>query len=202
MRVLMRLTLRLGLLVCIGALSACASTRLIDSEVRSFRSGTPDLAAASYQFERLPSQQADAVAQAQRESWAIPVLQRMGLTLTSGVPRYTLQLAVASEQVMRSEPVFLRRWGMFGGGPALALPSLRLPLEPSLYRFQVQVLVRDAVSREVVYEASGQHTGPWSDQANILPAVLLAALRDFPQGTSGPSTVKVEVGPGGMELRP
>ena len=77
-----------------------------------------------------------------------------------------------------------------------------LPLEPSLYRFQVQVLLRDAQSREVVYEASAQHTGPWGDQANILPAVLLAAMRDFPQGASGPSSVKVEISPSGMELRP
>ena len=202
MRVLMRLALRLGLLVCLGALSACASTRLIDSEVRSFRSGTPDLAAASYQFDRLPSQQADPVAQAQKETWAIPVLQRLGLTISSQAPRYTVQLSVASEQVQRNEPIFMRRWRFSPGDPALALPFMRLPLEPMLYRFQVQVLVRDAISREVVYEASGQHTGPWSDQANILPAVLLAAMRDFPQGSSNPSLVKVEIGPGGMELRP
>jgi hypothetical protein len=32
--------------------------------------------------------------------------------------------------------------------------------------------------------------------------VLLAAMRDFPAGASGPSKVKVEIGPGGMELRP
>jgi hypothetical protein len=54
----------------------------------------------------------------------------------------------------------------------------------------------------VVYEASAQHTGPWSDQANILPAVLLAAMRDFPQGAPGPTHVSVEIGPGGMALRP
>jgi len=202
MRVLKRLGLRFGLLVCVGALSACASTRLIDSEVRSFRSGTPELAAASYQFERLPSQQADAAAQAQRENWAIAVLQRVGLTISSQAPRYTVQWSVASEQVQRNEPIFMRRWRFSPGDPALALPFMRQPLEPLLFRFQVHVLVRDAISREVVYEASAQHTGPWSDQANVLPAVLLAAMRDFPQGAAGPSMVKVEIGPGGMELRP
>ena len=67
--------LRFALLVSAFALSGCASTRLIDSEVRSFRSGATELAAASYQFERLPSQQADAAAQTQRENWAAPVLQ-------------------------------------------------------------------------------------------------------------------------------
>jgi len=202
MRVLVPLALRLGLLVWLAALAGCATTRLIDSEVRSFRSASADVAASSYQFERLPSQQADAAAQVQREQWAQPVLQRVGLTLASQAPRYTVQWGVASEQVLRNEPVFRRLWGGFPVRPVFAAPPLFLPIEPMLYRFQVQVLVRDALSREVVYEASAQHTGPWNDQAQILPAVLLAAMRDFPQGASGPSSVKVEIGPGGMELRP
>ena len=198
----MRLVFRICLLVCLAAMAGCASTRLIDSEVRSFRSGTVELAAASYQFERLPSQQADPAAQAQLENWAMPVLQRMGLTLASQAPRYTVQLAVAAEQVLRSDASFRRRWGFLGGSPLFGQPPLLMPLEPTLFRFQVQVLVRDALSREVVYEASAQHTGPWSDQAQILPAVLLAAIRDFPQGRTGPGSVKVEIGPGGMEVRP
>ena len=202
MRVLVRLALRMGLLVLLAGLAGCASTRLIDSEVRSFRSGAPDLAASSYQFERLPSQQADAPAQSQREQWAQPVLQRVGLTLVSQAPRYTVQWGVATEQVLPNEPVFRRRWGGFAGGPGWGAHPFFFPLEPMLYRFQVQVLVRDALSRAVVYEASAQHTGPWNDQAQILPAVLLAAMRDFPQGASGPSSVNVEIGPGGMELRP
>jgi len=202
MREFMRLALRLGLLVCIAALTGCASTRLIDSDVRSFRTGSLDLATASYQFERLPSQQADAAAQTEREHWATPVLQRVGLTLASQSPRYTLQLGVATEQVPRNDQFFPRRWNGFPLGPVFAAPPMLWPLEPSLYRFQVQVLLRDAQNREVVYEASAQHTGPWSDQAHILPAVLLAAMRDFPNQASGPSNVKVEIGPLGMELRP
>lgn len=191
-----------ALLVSAFALSGCASTRLIDSDVRSFRSGSPDMAAASYQFERLPSQQADAAAQAQRESWAATVLQRAGLTLADQGARYTVQLGVATEQVSRGDASFRRHWGGFVGAPLPGQTLLIMPLEPMHYRFQVQVLVRDAQSREVVYEASAQHTGPWSDQANILPAVLLAAMRDFPQGASGSTSVKVEIGPRGMELRP
>jgi hypothetical protein len=202
MTVLMHSAWRLVVLVSLLALSGCASTRLIDSDVRSFRGGVTDLASASYQFERLPSQQADLAAQSQREAWAVPVLQRVGLTLASQAPRYTVQLAVATEQVVRNEQVFIRRWHGFPLGPVIGAPPILLPLEPSLYRFQVQVLLRDAQSREVVYEASAQHTGPWSDQANIFPAVLLAAMRDFPQGAAGPSSVKVEIGPRGMDLRP
>ena len=151
MRVLMRLALRMGLLVGLAALAGCATTRLIDSEVRSFRSASADVAASSYQFERLPSQQADAAAQTQREQWAQPVLQRVGLTLASQAPRYTVQMGVASEQVLRNEPIFRRRWGGFAAGPVWGAPPFLSPLEPMLYRFQVQVLVRDALSREVVY---------------------------------------------------
>ena len=142
---------RCVLLLISLALTACGTTRLIDSDVRSFRSGSSDMAAASYQFERLPSQQADAAAQAQRESWASAVLQRVGLTLAEQGPRYTVQLGVATEQVARSDAGFRRHWGGFAGAPVLGQPLVIMPLEPMLYRFQVQVLVRDAQSRQVVY---------------------------------------------------
>lgn len=202
MAYLMQRLCRIGLLAALVALGGCASTRLIDSDVRSFRNGAPEPVAASFQFERLPSQQADLAVQTQIEQWAVPVLARAGLVLGSESPRYTVQLGLATEQMPRSEPVFVRRWGLLAPYSALGAPVLWMPLEPVLYRFQVQVLVRDARSRDVVYEASARHTGPWNDQSQILPAVLLAALRDFPQGNAGPSTVKVEIGPGGMELRP
>ena len=161
----MRLVFRICLLVCLAAMAGCASTRLIDSEVRSFRNGTVELAAASYQFERLPSQQADAAAQAQREIWAAAVLQRVGLTLAEQGPRYTVQLGVATEQVSRSDASFRRRWGGFAGAPLLGQPLLIMPLEPMHYRFQVQVLVRDAQSREVAQR--------------ILSAELSTPMRDI-----------------------
>ena len=189
-------------LLCTVVLTACAGARLIDSDVRSYRSAVAPVAAGSYQFERLPSQMADASGQAQRENWAVPVLQRMGLDLVSDAPRYTVQLGVTTEQVLRKDPGFARRWGGLSGGGLMATPHVLVPLEPMLYRYTVQVLVRDAQSREVVYEASAQHTGPWSDQDPIVPAVLLAAMRDFPQGSAGSSNVKVQIGPGGMAWYP
>lgn len=197
-----RRTLVMGVLACAAWVAGCASSRLIDSEVRSFGGGASAVSAASYQFERLPSQQADALAQAQIEQGAMPVLQRMGLTHASQDPRYTVQLSVASEQVQRADPLVLRRWSWIGPRPGVGVPLAVVSLEPALYRLQIQVLVRDAQSRAVVYEASAQHTGPWNDQATLLPAVLLAAMRDFPQGGNGPASIRVEIGTGGLELRP
>ena len=190
-----------GWWVCLATLAGCASTRLIDSDVRSFRNPAVVVTSAGYQFERLPSQQAQASAQAQREAWAAPVLQRVGLDLASESPRYTLQLGVASEPMARNDVMFSRRWNATPGA-MFGAPLALVTLEPVLYRFQVQVLVRDAQSREVVYESSAQHIGPWNDQAQIFPAVLLAAMRDFPHGNAGPGNIKVQIGPGGMELRP
>ncbi len=66
--------------LAIAVLSGCASSRKVDSEVRSFAGASPALAAATFRFERLPSQTKDAK-QDQLEALAAPVLARKGLQL-------------------------------------------------------------------------------------------------------------------------
>ena len=64
------------------------------------------------------------------------------------------------------------------------------------------MLVRDASSAQVVFEGRAQHTGPWSDVAQVLPAVVHAAVRDYPNPMPEPRTLWLELGPDGPVERP
>ena len=75
-------------------------------------------------------------------------------------------------------------------------------LEPPWTRYGVHMLLRDAATGLAVFESNAQHLGPWSDTARLLPAVVRAAVRDYPTPTPQARTVRVEVGPQGMSDRP
>lgn len=186
------------------ALTACGTTRLIDSNVRSF--GSTNAAPAtngpqSYRFERLPSQQANASAQDGLEALAAPVLAQRGLVLDASAARLTVELRMSVDTVNRVGG-WRAEHGLFGSGNGLWSQPLALSLEPALYRYTVQLLLRDATDKSVVFESSAQHEGPWSDRDKVLPAVLMAALRDFPEGMAQTQRVLVDVLPDGPRLRP
>lgn len=190
--------------VLTALLSACGTTRLIDSEVRSFR---PEHAAPSndaplrYRFDRLPSQQAKADAQDKLEALAVPVLAQRGLVLDADAARVTVELRVTVDTVNRVSG-WRAEHGLFAAGNGLWPQPLAMSLEPSLYRYTVQLLLRDAADKSVVFESSAQHEGPWPDRDKVVPAVLLAALRDFPAGAALPQRVLVDLLPDGLRLRP
>ena len=88
---------RSALLLLVFLVSGCASTRLIDSQVNSF--ATQVIApGASYQFERLPSQMADAANQAKLEKLAEQALAKVGLKRQNAAP-----LGVQVSAIQRQE---------------------------------------------------------------------------------------------------
>ncbi len=193
-------------------LSACASTRVVDSEVRSFSGSVAATTPASYRFDRLPSQTGDDRAQAAQErleALADAALADVGLTQSDSNTRYLAQISATVEQIART-PV--RRpfmpfapfspfppMGMGGvGGFHQAPLGFGTGMEPPWSRYLVHIVLRDASTGQVVFESAAQHTGPWADAANIVPAVLRAALRDYPNTAPQGSTVRVEVGPQGL----
>ncbi len=186
------------------ALTACGTTRLIDSDVRSF--GSAKAAPATngpqfYRFERLPSQQAKASAQDSLEALAAPVLAQRGLVLDAGAARFTVELRTSVEAFNRVAG-WRAEHGLFGAGYGMWSEPLALNVAPALYRYTVQLLLRDATDKSVVFESSAQHEGPWSDHSKVLPAVLMAALRDFPAGAEHTQRVLVDLLPDGPRLRP
>lgn len=186
------------------ALAGCATNRLIDSSVRSFTTATADLPLEppfSFRFERLPSQQADAQAQDRLEEVALPVLAQKGLVPDALAPRFTLELRMAVDVINQSGP-FHAYWGFGTIGSGLWSQPGSMGLEPTRYRYSVHLLLRDAANKTVVFESTAAHEGPWSDRAAVLPAVLLAAVQDFPQGSDKARRVLIDLSPGGMQARP
>jgi hypothetical protein len=207
---MLRACLTAGLVLGLGA---CASTRVVDSEVGSFVGNVAPTTPASYRFDRLPSQQsADAKVQSAQESleaWASAALADVGLTQSDAAPQYLAQISAKVEQVARTPAgapfapfAPFRMGGFWGVQPAPLGFGLNLAMEPPWSRYRVQIVLRESGSGRVVFESEAQHTGPWSDAANILPAVLRAALSDFPNPAPRGTTVRVEVGPQGLMNRP
>lgn len=185
-------------LVSLGALSGCATGYLLDNQVQSFSSLQALPAPASYRFERLPSQQADA-AQVQLESFADPALFAAGLRRDDSAPRYAVQVTARVQPMLSpyADPWDRFGWG-FGswgwgrrGGVGIGIGNR---FEPSWYHREVNVLVRELASGKVVYETRAVNDGPWMDNSSVLPAMFQAALQGFPTPPQGPRRVDIQVG--------
>jgi hypothetical protein len=187
-------------LVAFTGLAGCSTTRMVDSEVRSFANNPPAAAPTStYRFERLPSQQANTAQHEQLERMVAQTLGDKGLVRNDNQARYTVQVQWRTDSYT-SDPDGTGlglRWG-FGlgiGGPAWGMRSGIRHMPPTWYKTTLDLLLRDTSTAQVVYETHATHDGPWADTANLLPALVQAALRDYPQAVAGPRTIVVELPP-------
>jgi len=178
-------------------LSGCSGMRLVDARVTSF-APQPVAAGASYRFERLPSQQADANAQAHLEMLAEQALAKVGLTRSDSAP---LSVQVSAVQRQESLPSYHHPHFGWGLGWVLGNGSIMVsnhgPLFPGLeaqpnYWRQVSLIMRDA-SQAVVFESHASHEGPWADSDAVLAAMLDAALQGFPDPPAGARQVNIEI---------
>ena len=175
-------------------LGGCATTRIIDSEVRSFAGVTLPAQPASYRFERLPSQDLQSYAQERLETIAQPLLESVGLRKAVTEPKYALVMKASVEAI--ENPTYSRSWKRqqwLDRDGFMRLPSMGLMLEPSWQRYSVSLVLRDIASSQTVFESSAQHMGPWSDTQQLLPAVIRAALSDYPRAQPQPHSVFIEV---------
>ena len=90
--------------------------------------------------------------------------------------------------------MFPSRWIAAPGGRRWLYRSMPV-VDATEYRHTVEVLMRDTGSGQIVYESRAMHEGPWSDTLTLLPAILEAALTDYPQAVPAPHTVVVELPP-------
>jgi hypothetical protein len=72
---------------------------------------------------------------------------------------------------------------------------LAISVEAPWYRHRVQLLLRDSNNGQLAYETSAVFEGPWRDTLNLLPPMLEAALKGYPQ--PGQRKVVVELPPSG-----
>ncbi len=194
-------------LIALG-LTGCSTTRLVDSDVRSYASPPAVPAGAHYRFERLPSQQVNAAQQARLEAMAQQALAKVGLQRDDAGASYGVQVSVS----VKVDPYapgdgphggWWPGWSfgfglhsghmMIGGSRTMyGFPGFGVPERPYYWR-QVSLIIRSVRTHQVVYETQASHDGPWSDNEAVLPAMFDAALKDFPIPTQGVRRVNIEI---------
>lgn len=184
-------------------LSGCAGMRVVDTDVRSFVTPPGIQPGATYRFERLPSQQADAGAQTRLEAMAQAALAKVGLVRQDSGADYSVQVAAS----LRVDPY--APWDQpYGGRLSLGIGvrhghiglGVNRPLMPGFgwgespyYWREVSLVMRHLPSGQVVYETQGAHDGRWSDSMAVVPAMLDAALAGFPNPPLGPRRINIEI---------
>lgn len=185
-----------------GLLSGCAAMKSLSSEVSSFGTWPTTRAPGAYAFERLPSQKVDVASQDKIEAAAEPALAEAGFTKVEDAAKaeYAVQVSahvvnMPPRYVDRPGPYWYPSIGGWWGSGGWSGVSLGIMVEPSTNQVQVDLLVRDRKTNEVLYETHAvreQNTG-YVDK--VLPAMFAAALKGFPQASSGPKVVTVPYEP-------
>ena len=194
----------MGLALTTMVLTGCATSRNVDSEVRSFGSPATIAAGANYRFERLPSQEPKALEPL--EAAAQKVLATKGLVRTDHKANYSVQVRLEAQTLL---PDAMTRWTNFPFPDRVLMApdgslwrQVRRPLmEPIWYRHSLQVVVRDLANGNVAYETRAVHESPWSDTLNLIAPMMEAALSDFPQSQAQPKTITVVL-PAAAEAKP
>lgn len=193
--------IRISFLCAALALTGCASQRLVDSDVQSYSHLTALPATPTYQFERLPSQQAQEAAQSAIETAAAQALAKVGLRWDGTAPAFRAEVYARTDRTLSpdwDEPWGWNGrgawggWGGWGGRGFYGGLALRFP-PPTLYRREVGLILREAASGKVAYETHAMHEGLWSDNTAIFGAMFDAALSGFPVPPQGPRRVNIEI---------
>jgi hypothetical protein len=189
----------IALLSLVAALTACAGMNTIDSDVSTFSQWPAERKPSTYAFERLPSQQARAQEQAELEAMARPALATAGFTEVADAKTadVTVQIGARISRTDRSpydDPFWWRgglyysRWGRPYWGPSFAMTY-----ESPRYDREVAVLIRDRPTGQPLYEARASSDGLSSGGAQLLGAMFLAAMKDFPLNGINPRRVTVQL---------
>ncbi len=189
-------------------LSACASLNDVAADVSSYSRWPTGRAPSTYAFVRLPSQQSRPQQAQMLEDAARGAVEGVGFVPApeGAAPDVTIQVGariVETDGYPYDDPfwygglgVWHRPFGRYGqpfgypgwrgglwGGPYGGFPS---------YQREVALLIRDKRSGEPLYEARAENEGSTTGVATILPAMFVAALKDFPAGsTTNPHPVTV-----------
>jgi hypothetical protein len=206
------MTRTLVALIAGAALSGCASLYNVDADVSSFSRWPAGRGVTTYAFERLPSQQAQPQQAQMLEDAARRAIEASGLVAApeGGAPDVTVQLGARITETGPSyyddpfwyggmypwhRPFGYGRYGRpyWGPGWRYGYWGGYYPYYNSYYDREAAVLIRDKRSGEPLYEARAASQGPTSGMPTILPALFIAAMKDFPAGsTTNPHRVTVE----------
>ena len=197
---ILRALQRVFALISVALLGACSLPRMIDSDVQSFAGNVLPASTADFRFERLPSQQQNLGLQDTLESMAQEALERIGLTRNDTSGRYLAQVGLGVDNILNpyyrpprprlvkgTDGRWYEEWPM--------TPDIEVPW----YRHRVHLTLRDSSTSQVAYETTAVFDGPWRDTLNLVPPMLEAALKDYPN--PGNRRVVVELPAPGQEAR-
>ncbi|MEO7152266.1 MAG: DUF4136 domain-containing protein [Burkholderiaceae bacterium] len=190
----------LGWVAAALALGGCATSRQVDSDVSSYSQWPSARPAATYAFERLPSQQSRPERQQALEDAARPAIEAAGFrpAASSANADVSVQLAANVTPALYPEPFgwgghlgfgrgHLRPgWGWGGGLGWSSYGAVR-------YEREVAVLIRDRSDGRALYETRARSEGLTSGIDEVLPAMFAAALKDFPSPAVNPRRIAVDL---------
>ncbi len=191
----------LGLAAASLALAAgCASlgNQTISSEVSSYGEWPAGRSLGTYQFERLPSQEARAQEQAELESAARTAIERAGFRPAAPSAQADVLVQVGARSTRLDRSTWDDRWwprvsvwggrGIYWGLQAPIATASRIDRE-------VAVLLRDRASGKTLYETRANNTGFTGTDMALLAAMFDAAMKDFPRPAVSPRRVDTPLQP-------
>jgi hypothetical protein len=202
------LTIRsLCALGALAALTACASLNQLSAEVSSFGEWPAGRSGATYAFDRLPSQQEPAQAQAVQalETAALGALGKAGFKPVAAGAQPDVLVQVGSRSSRErvgpwADPLWWRGgWGYgtyWRAGSPWHGPGwgLHARWDSVRYEREVALLIRDRASGKPLFEARASNDGPTRGDAAIAAAMFDAAMVDFPKTGVNPRRVTVSLG--------
>jgi hypothetical protein len=201
-------------LLAVAALAGCAALNTVDTDVSSYSRWPADRAPGTYAFERLPSAQARPQQAQMLEDTAREAIEGAGFrpAAEGSTPDVTVQVGARITETDRSpyddpfwygprgpwhRPFVYGRygrpfWGPYGPGRFGYFGGPDFPT----YEREVAVLIRDKRTGTPLYEARAESEGVTSGISTVLPAMFVAAMRDFPAGSAqNPHRVRVDTRP-------
>jgi len=176
-------------------LVACAGLDVVNTDVSSYGDWPANRSPGSYAFERLPSQQARADAQQQLEEAARPALAKAGFAPAAD-PNQADVLVTVGVRTTRfdyspwDDPLWWHG-GFYGWRRPFFSSSMSLRYEPRRFESEVALLIRDRATGKPLHEARASSDGMTSASTDVLAAMYLAALTDFPRTGINPRQVSV-----------
>jgi hypothetical protein len=171
-------------------LAGCAALNTVTSDVTTFSEWPAGRAPASYTFERLPSQRANAQRQSALEGAAAAALEKSGFKPAAEPAQADVVVQVGA-RVSRTEvsPWDDPLWWRWGGGYWRS-PGWRYPRSAfygglhadwhTRYERNVALLLRDRATNTPLFEAHAQTEGGTTGDPALLGAMFEAALQGFP----------------------
>lgn len=192
------------------ALAGCSGVRVIDSQVNSFSTFTQLPQPATYRLERLPLESGMNLgfSQWQVDAAATQALTAVGMVRDDAHGAYRLELASNASQYLPNWPYYEgyydpfygprfigpRPYGPWGWGGPWGYSSW-MDRPPTMYVFDVRLILRDAKTSALVYESNARYEDIWYNPDVILSALFNAALNGFPTPPQGVRMIRSEITP-------